>query len=275
MAKRKAKRKSEKTEIKHSRIQIYLNAISIILAVAAIVISITTSNSQIDLEYIQSLPNLSVNAKINTDSNTGKDHLTCQIINDGGNIREAKITPHLYLVYMRVPQLVEATENRIVFEITDVFPANPAIDSNGTFYTPKSIMYNAQEHSWFLEVKKDRLTEANDLFFQIAHPLREKLLEGEFLWMEIKICLEVSYLDIRGDKQVEWFDISDSLDLIEEGSESSLSFQVRYMDKYSLIPLQVYQSARKIGIGEDLTQERNDEVLAIIDQLCCDALFDD
>lgn len=267
----------QEIETKHTRIQTWFSAISLIVAIAAIVISIITSNSQIDLEYIQSLPNLSVDAKMSTDSDTGEEWLICQIINDGGNIREAELTPHLYLQYMRMPQLVETTKKRIVLEITDVFSGGHYLDSKGKRYLPDAITYNAQEHSWFLEVKKDRLNEALDLLFLIGDPLREYPLEEDYLWADVTICFEVSYIDIRGEKQEEWYYASEVLDLIQKESESSVSFQMRRVDKNSIVPLHVYHSASQrdkwLEMGEDLALERNEESIAIAVQWCYDALF--
>lgn len=267
----------QEIETKHTRIQTWFSAISLIVAIAALAISIITSNSQIDLEYIQSLPNLSVDVKMSTDSNTGKELLMCQIINDGGNIREAELTPHLYVEFMRMPQVGETTEKRIVLEITDVFRNGVYLDSIGERHMPKPITYNAQEHSWFLEVNKDRISESLDMLFLMIEQLREGPLEDDYLWASVVICFEVSYIDIRGEKQEEWYLASDIQNLIKENSESSLSFQLRRMDNNSHIPLKVYQNASRydkwLEMGEDLTQERNEESIAIAVQWCYDALF--
>lgn len=156
----KQKPKAKDVELKHSRIELWISAISLLMSVVSLVLSIALTKSQIDLEYNQSLPNLSMSVEVAEDD-TGEEILICKVKNDGGNIREAAITPHLYLTYSSMPFLGAKDEKDFALEVMDMFAPYAG---NGIYYS-SDVSYNPDEKSWFLNVDKARMRDAFELLF--------------------------------------------------------------------------------------------------------------
>jgi hypothetical protein len=133
--------KSEETQHKTSKIERFFSGVNLGLSLIAIVISVLAlfiSWSQVDLEYRLNLPNLNMDVELFLNEDTNEEILKYQIINNGGNIREATIIPHMYLTYICSPDFGAEYESSYAIELNDFFAPHY---KNGIYYS-SVIPYN-------------------------------------------------------------------------------------------------------------------------------------
>ena len=264
--------KSEETQHKTSKIERFFSGVNLGLSLIAIVISVLAlfiSWSQVDLEYRLNLPNLNMDVELFLNEDTNEEILKYQIINNGGNIREATIIPHMYLTYICSPDFGAEYESSYAIELNDFFAPHY---KNGIYYS-SVIPYNVKENSWIFDINKSRINEGLDLLHLVGEPFSES---GTMFCLDL--CLEISYFDVKGNQHVDWYNASSELfyDLSEAYSYSPQTSQLRHINKDSLPSLQVYKNAIGLNMadfikdGEIICDEDN---LTSLSQLCAEGLF--
>lgn len=253
-SKKTRKRKVEERELKFKRIELVIGIVSVLLAIATFVNSVANVDYQKKIDYNKNMPNLSMVTEIVVDDETGNETTKCVIKNDGGTIREAKMTPHLYFRYLNAPSIYAKYQDIYVVEILDMFAPWFIED----WYATRCIAYNPDDCSWVIEVDKEKIKSTWELLLMIG-----SRLEGDVVFSEYVFLLEVNYIDIMGERRTEWYDgIYGLLTGIEginiEWTTPGFPYQLECLDEKSSIPLSVYCNAPGISLGTDIEKAKED-----------------
>lgn len=273
MGNKKAKKQKDKeVELRHSRIEHTIGIISLVLSAIAIAISIWAINltkTQMNLEYNQYRPILSMSAEVIQNEDPGTTMLQCEIKNDGGNIREAVITPHLFLTYAHLPNWGADYDGAYAIEIKDLFA--PYYE-NGIYYY-SGAAYRPDESNWVFAVNSERLSKAMDLHFLIGDSLR-KLDSGMIVSETFAFVIELEYVDILGNRQEEWYNATnyDLYNIIAGEVSDYTPYQLRQIDEHSSISLSVFQSSVGVNIGEEMELVQDEEMIDELAHLCYEGL---
>lgn len=222
--------------IKRNIISIISLCISIV-TLAVYIIGNHISKSNIDMQYALNLPNLNMN--VSTDDNL----LSCKITNNGGNIREAYLVPHMFFELRYCPNF-EILDSQII-EINDFF--RKKFSDELDLYWDSRMAYNIDDNGWMINIDQDELNESYTLLFTI-----QKKVNINFVTSELSLCFEIRYTDFTGVNHEEWYYADYTLGTLT------------LIDEDFNIPKEKYLNAKSIDI-EDVKD--ND---AIITQLAED-----
>lgn len=273
MSKNKRKKvlieQKETVELKHSRIELVIGFVGIALSLFSLVISIRAialTKAQMDLDYNQNRPDLSMSAEIVANDECTEYMFRCKIKNDGGVIREAVIQPHLYVTFCSAPYFGAEIDKVYALEIKDAFAP---YFGNG-IYWGSDVYYNPDEHNWILETETDRMLGAKDLMFSIAEPLNA----DELVMCNVELYFELNYVDIMGEQQEEWYSAyySSFYDIIEGDSEYIPPSQLRRIDKEFSQDVNTCKAATWINLGENMEALEDESIAELVD-LCYEGLF--
>lgn len=270
----KERESKDEIEIRHSRLELIMSALSLLLSIISLLFSYFLTNRQLKMEYGQSLPNLSMSSQVVEDED--KEVMRYVIKNDGGIIREAVITPHLFLVFSNFATTDQVNagyysidiERSVGIEIMDAFAP---YWGNGLYYF-SGAYYNPDMKTWTIDIDKARLEKAYELQMLIVNPL-EAYHEDSIL-TTFDFILEVRYVDIMGEEQVEWYAGEDGIDSeVETVIKYTLPSQLTRITNKSEIPLSVYRNAGGINIEDGVEILEDEATIDILVSYCYEALY--
>lgn len=147
---------TDKDEFKYRKVEFAMNIFSVFISLIALFISINSniiSNFQADMEYKANLPNFNMSVDY-----SDPEQLQCDVVNDGGNIREATIFPHMYFEMRICPNYV--IKKSYAVEISDFF-ANRIL---GLYISDPIVNYDANQKKWNLHIDDTKMKK-DFLFF--------------------------------------------------------------------------------------------------------------
>lgn len=215
----------------------FISIISLCISCITLIIYIkanSISQSNIDMQYKLNSANLNMNVLYDDEI------MSCKIINSGGNIQEATLTPHIYLELRYCPEYAKIKKSHAI-EISDFFSDKIM---EGVYWTPVKT-YNVEESGWTLDINQDKMNRALALLFKI-----QENLEMLYIASQLSLCFEIRYIDFVGNFHEEWY--------YANYSNGGL---LEYMDKNFYLPLDQYLDAKSIHMEEVYG---NDNIIDII-----------
>ncbi len=223
---KKEKRKEEKK--KHGKCKVTKKVkkiiIGVVIPVASVVIYFFAnwySKESNKIQYMLNLPSFNINV-----SKDDKDNILCHVGNEGGSIKEATLTPHMYLSMNNYK-----IDSKYTVEIKDFFGEK--------ILTEDLYLYSAQQNfktktnGWdiFIDSKKEK--GAYSSLFNIG----EKIVSQNLL-VRLDLCFEIKYVDFMGENHEEWYWV--------DYNESS----IHCLNESYSTPLEVYKTDRSINLDD-------------------------
>lgn len=215
----------------------FISIMSLCISCITLIIYIRANNlsqSNIDMQYKLNSINLNMNVSYDDEI------MSCKIINSGGNIQEATLTPHIYLELRYCPEYARIEKSHAI-EISDFFSDK---FMEGVYWTPVKT-YNVEESGWTLDIDQDKMNQALELLFRI-----QGNLEMPNIASQLSLCFEIRYTDFAGNSHEGWY----YADYFNGGL-------LKYMDKNFYLSLDQYLDAKSIHMEEAYG---NDSIIDII-----------